>query len=78
MSDNDSHLQYRTRAIGRFAQTGTGYNNNTVKETVITETQFQSSIEAQRYLDSINPKYAARSTLIDARRLKHLSQGDDD
>lgn len=74
---NNRH--FRTRATGQIYMgpiQQVGYDQRVLQLTV-NELQFDSSVEAQRFMDLQRKKYAPTNTLCKSRKLKMLSRYDD-
>jgi hypothetical protein len=79
MSYNDDGVAHaRTRAVGRSAAILNGSDGAVVREHVVTDNQFANSVEAMRYLASIGTRYAPNSTLSHGRRMRQMSDPEDD
>lgn len=75
--DTKSGNHYRTRAVGRVYVGPVHAQDNRLLEITARELEFKSSVESQKYMDQIGRKFAPKKTQMCARRLKHISQGDD-
>jgi hypothetical protein len=69
--------QWRTRAIGRLYVGPVQDRKNSILELTAREMEFKSSMESQKFMDSVGRKYAPKRVLTNARRLKHVSENDD-
>ncbi len=77
--EDDARLgqQWRTRAVGKLYVGPVQDRRNKVLELTAREIDFKSSVESNRFMDAMGRKYAPKRVLTNARRLKHISEGDD-
>ena len=75
--DTQGTKHYRTRAVGRLYVGPARARDTRLLELTARELEFRSSAEAMRFMDQVTRKFAPPKLQISARRLKHISQGDD-
>ena len=78
MEDNtyEGNKHFRSRAVGQLFVQLT--KKPVVNQITVHEMEFDSSKDASKFMSFIGQKYATKNTLMNNRKLKHISMFDRD